>query len=165
MTNMPVLRRPDISAWRGTLAPRRLLKFASVGLAATVLYAFCASLFTSAGSTYLPPATASVAAYSVAAIFSYLGHKFFTFMSAGSHQFEAPRFAVLTGFGLAIAYLLPLLLVGQFGLPVAIPILLTCVLIPVVNFVVLERWIFSGRSAAGLDGDPERVPVLGKSDT
>ncbi|TIV07130.1 MAG: GtrA family protein, partial [Mesorhizobium sp.] len=57
------MRRPDISAWRGTLAPRRFLKFASVGLAATVLFALCASLFTSAGSTYLPPATASVAAY------------------------------------------------------------------------------------------------------
>ncbi|TIX77171.1 MAG: GtrA family protein, partial [Mesorhizobium sp.] len=46
------MRRPDISAWRGTLAPRRFLKFASVGLAATVLFALCASLFTSAGSTY-----------------------------------------------------------------------------------------------------------------
>jgi putative flippase GtrA len=161
---MPALRRPDISAWRGTLAPRRLLKFASVGLAATVLYALCAWLFTSAGSRYLSAATASVAAYVVAAIFSYLGHKFFTFMSAGSHRFEAPRFAVLTGSGLAAAYLLPLLLVGQLGLPVAIPILLTCILIPVVNFVVLERWIFSGRSTAGLGRDPKRVPVLGKSD-
>ena len=114
-----------------------------------MLYALCAWLFTSAGSTYLPPATASVAAYAVAAIFSYLGHKFFTFMSAGSHQFEAPRFAVLTGFGLAAAYLLPMLLVGRFGLPVAIPILLTCILIPVVNFVVLERWIFSGSVRPG----------------
>ncbi|WP_254016374.1 GtrA family protein [Mesorhizobium escarrei] len=161
---MPALRRLDISAWRGTRAPRRLLKFASVGLAATVLYALCACLFTSAGSRYLSPATASVSAYAVAAIFSYLGHKFFTFMSAGSHQFEAPRFAVLTGFGLAAAYLLPMLLVGQFGLPVAIPILLTCILIPVVNFVVLERWIFSHRAAAGLGRDTKRVPVLGKSD-
>jgi hypothetical protein len=66
---MPALRRPDISAWRGTLAPRRLLKFASVGLAATILYALCACLFTSAGSSDLSPATASVAAYAVAAIF------------------------------------------------------------------------------------------------
>ncbi|MET3578747.1 putative flippase GtrA [Mesorhizobium robiniae] len=151
MIIMPALRLPDISAWRSTLAPRRLLKFASVGLAATILYALCAGLFASAGSRYLSPALASVAAYAIAAIFSYLGHKFFTFMSAGSHQFEAPRFAVLTGFGLAAAYLLPMVLVGQFGLPVAIPILLTCILIPVVNFVVLDRWIFSGRSAAGLD--------------
>ncbi|TIN12050.1 MAG: hypothetical protein E5Y14_03855 [Mesorhizobium sp.] len=53
---------------------------------------------------------------------------------------------------------------GQLGLPVAIPILLTCILLPVVNFVVLERWIFSGRSAAGLGRDTKRVPVLGKSD-
>ncbi|WP_292534033.1 GtrA family protein [Mesorhizobium sp.] len=161
---MPALRRPDISAWRGTLAARRLIKFALVGIAATVLYALCACLFSSAGSRYLSPATASVAAYAVAAIFSYLGHKFFTFMSAGSHQFEAPRFAALTGSGLAAAYLLPLLLVGQLGLPVAIPILLTCILIPVVNFVVLERWIFSGRAVASLAHDTKRVPVLGKSD-
>lgn len=94
---------------------------------------------------------ASLVAYAVAAIFSYLGHKFFTFMSAGSHRFEAPRFAVLTGCGLAVAYLLPALLVGQFGLPVSVPILLTCILIPVVNFVVLDRWIFSGRSTARQD--------------
>ncbi|WP_051069030.1 GtrA family protein [Mesorhizobium metallidurans] len=148
---MPATRLPDVSAWRTTFAPRRLLKFASVGLAATVVYALCASLFASAGSGYLSPALASLAAYAVAAIFSYLGHKFFTFMSAGSHRFEAPRFAVLTGCGLAVAYLLPTLLVGQFGLPVSVPILLTCILIPLVNFVVLERWIFSGRSMAGHD--------------
>ncbi|MCF6103732.1 hypothetical protein [Mesorhizobium muleiense] len=49
-------------------------------------------------------------------------------------------------------------------MPVAIPILLTCILLPVVNFVVLERWIFSGRSVAGLGRDTKRVPVLGKSD-
>ncbi|CCV09984.1 membrane hypothetical protein [Mesorhizobium sp. STM 4661] len=145
------MRLPGISSWRATFAPRRVLKFASVGLAATVVYALCASLFASAGSRYLSPATASLAAYAVAAIFSYLGHKFFTFMSAGSHRFEVPRFAVLTGCGLAVAYLLPALLVGQFGLPISVPILLTCILIPVVNFVVLERWIFSGRAEASLD--------------
>ncbi len=94
----------------------------------------------------VPPAAASLFAYAVAATCSYLGHKFFTFMSGGSHAFEAPRFAVLTGFGLALSYLFPAIVSGQFGMPVAIAIFLTCVLIPVINYVVLGRWVFSGRT-------------------
>ncbi len=121
---------------------RRLAKFASIGMAATVIYGIGASLL-AAGP--LAPAAASLSAYAIAALFSYAGHKFFTFTSAGAHRFEAPRFIVLNFFGLAVSYVLPGLLTARLGMHVAVPILLTCVLIPVVNFVVLDRWVFSNR--------------------
>ncbi|MEX0955309.1 MAG: GtrA family protein [Rhizobiaceae bacterium] len=123
---------------------RRITKFISIGVTATILYAACAGLL-AVGPLARAPAAASLLAYVIAALFSYAGHKFFTFMSAGAHRIEAPRFAVLTLFGVAISYALPTLLTVRLGLPVAVPILLICMFIPAVNFVVLGRWVFSGR--------------------
>lgn len=39
----------------------------------------------------------------------------------------------------------PAVLVGWLGLPPALPIVLTSLLVPVVNFILLSRWVFAGR--------------------
>ncbi len=61
-----------------------------------------------------------------------------------SHLFEAPRFILLTLVGLAVSLLLPALLSGLLGLPAQVPIVATCILIPLVNYVVLRHWVFAG---------------------
>ncbi|TPJ74363.1 GtrA family protein [Mesorhizobium sp. B2-7-1] len=122
------------------LASRRLLRFLATGIGATLLYALLAAAFSAA--TPMKPALGSVLAYALAAIFSYAGHKYFTFVSSGAHRFEAPRFAVLTLIGLATSFALPAALSDGLGLPAQIPIALTCLLVPLVNFVVLRHWVF-----------------------
>lgn len=108
---------------------------------ATGLYAAVALCLSFCG---LRVTLASFAAYLTAALFSYAGHKYFTFVSEGAHLFEAPRFILLTLVGLAVSLLLPALLSGLLGLPAQVPIVATCILIPLVNYVVLRHWVFAG---------------------
>lgn len=117
-------------------------RFAIVGLASTGLYAVLA--LASEQWLGMTAIVASVAAYAVATIFSYLGQKFVTFRSGGAHRSEGPRFLALTALGFAIATALPA--IGQqLNLPTIVPVALTCVLVPLINFFVLDRWVFAAR--------------------
>ena len=116
-------------------------RFAVIGGMATALYAVVALGLSFGG---LRVTLASFAAYLTAALFSYAGHKYFTFVSDGAHRFEAPRFILLTVLGLAVSLILPAVLSGMLGLPAQVPIVATCILIPLVNYVVLRHWVFAG---------------------
>lgn len=122
----------------------RVSRFALIGIAATALYAVLAFLLSGAGSgaARLGAAPASLAAYAVAALFSYTGHKYFTFVSGGAHRFEAPRFLTLTAVGLCFSWVLPVILVDGLSMPALVPIIVTCIVVPVVNYFVLGRWVF-----------------------
>ena len=37
----------------------------------------------------------------------------------------------------------PAVLSGLFGMPAAIPVIAVCIVIPVVNLFVLDRWVFA----------------------
>lgn len=125
------------------LANWRVSRFALIGGASTLIYAACASALSGVGGReVLSPVAASIAAYGIAAVFSYAGHKYFTFVSRGAHALELPRFLALTASGLAVATAAPGILTGMLGLPPAVPILFTCIAVPVVNYVVMGRWVF-----------------------
>jgi putative flippase GtrA len=122
-----------------------LTRFGLVGIAATLTYAVLATIFMKWDRIEFTPVQASLAAYAAATVFSYLAHKYVTFMSSGSHRSEGPRFLLLTSAGFAVAYAVPALLTGKLGLPPAVPVLVTCVLIPAFNLLVLDRWVFAER--------------------
>ena len=124
------------------LARLRLSRFALIGAAATAIYAATAAVLSAGFDPLLPATTASVCAYALAALVSYAGHKYVTFGSAGAHVFEAPRFVGVTAMGIAFAGILPKLMVDGAGLEPLVPIAVTCIVVPVVNYVVLERWVF-----------------------
>jgi putative flippase GtrA len=121
----------------------RLSRFVLIGMASTVLYAVLAFTFTrmeGVGTT-----GASILAFALAAVFSYAGHKYVTFVSGDAHRLELPRFLALTAIGLAVVSLLPAILSGLFSFPTAVPILLACVVVPALNYIVLGNWVFRGR--------------------
>ncbi|WP_353014585.1 GtrA family protein [Mesorhizobium sp. M0854] len=122
-----------------------LVRFGSVGIAATILYAVMATALVEWQRFGLSPVGASLAAYTAAALFSYLAHKFVTFASSGSHRSEAPRFLLLTATGFVVAYAAPALLTAKLSLPPTIAILVTCLLVPAVNLLMLDRWVFAQR--------------------
>jgi putative flippase GtrA len=126
---------------------RLLMRFGLVGIAATALYAVLAHVLMSREWTALSAVRASLAAYAAAALFSYFAHKAVTFMSRGRHRREAPRFLLLTAIGVAVAYGAPALLTDRLGLPGIVPIVVTCVAIPVLNLIVLGRWVFAPRTS------------------
>jgi putative flippase GtrA len=120
----------------------RLSRFAVIGVIATVLYAVLALAFTRLG---IAATEASVLAFLLAAIFSYAGHKYVTFVSGGRHAFELPRFLAVSAAGLAVVSAMPAVLTGMLGFPAAVPILLACVVIPAINYVVMGRWVFASK--------------------
>jgi putative flippase GtrA len=125
----------------------RLSRFAAIGITSTTIYAALAFIFSHLGLT---ATGASVLAFLLAAIFSYAGHKYVTFVSGGRHAFELPRFLVLSVAGLAVVSILPAFLTGMLGLPAAAPFLLACVVIPIVNYVVLGIWVFAPGKRSGV---------------
>jgi putative flippase GtrA len=125
----------------------RLARFGVVGVGCALLYAVLAwSLTTWAG---LPATTASVAAYAMAGVASYLGQKLFTFRSDARHADAAPRFLALFAVGAAIAAAAPLLLTQRLGLPPMVAIVFTCVAVPLINYLVLGRLVFRDRADSG----------------
>jgi putative flippase GtrA len=114
---------------------------------ATLLYAALAWGFTFVARA--PPVGASVAAYALAAIFSYFGHKRVTFRSDRPHGHEIPSFVASTGIGLLLATAAPLICTDRLHWPRMIAIALTCVAAPVTNFVLLEFLVFGRRAGRG----------------
>ncbi|WP_292406903.1 GtrA family protein [Mesorhizobium sp.] len=122
-----------------------LARFGLVGIAATILYAVLATVLVKSEWIGVSPVQASLAAYAAAAVFSYLAHKSVTFISSGSHRSEAARFLLLTVTGFGIAYAVPALFTMKLGLSPIFAVLITCLLIPAVNLLVLDRWVFAQR--------------------
>ena len=123
---------------------QRLSRFTLIGVTATLVYAAGALLLSSgvAGGAPLPAAAASTLAYLVAGISSYVGHKYFTFASPGSHAAELPKFILTNIAGLGVAALLPAVFTGMFDAPAGISIMAICLIVPAMNFFVFERWVF-----------------------
>ena len=122
----------------------RIVRFGTVGIAATLTYAASAFILSyGPPSALLSAAAASFVAYVIAMPVSYLGHKHLTFGSHGAHILEAPRFLASAVLGIGISCLLPLIVVDGLALAPAVSIILACILVPVINFVVLESWVFA----------------------
>jgi putative flippase GtrA len=117
----------------------RLGTFATVGVAATVGYAIIAESLAFFG---LRPALASVIAYGICGLWSYLGHKRFTFASPAPHSVAAPRFVIAAAVGLLIAAGAPLLFARFFGASPYFAVLATCIVAPIVSFVASQSFVF-----------------------
>ena len=123
-------------------------RFALVGIASTLIYALIASGLGVLYGAASNQATLSFLSYAVAAAFSYSAHRYFTFASNGAYRLEIPRFVVVTITGAAISYALPLVAESWLKLPMSASILGVCIVIPAVNFIALNRWVFGDRHSS-----------------
>jgi putative flippase GtrA len=123
----------------------QLTRFGVVGVSCAVLYASLAwSLTVMAG---LPAIAASVLAYAICGVFSYLGQKLFTFRSDVPHAEAAPRFLAVFLAGISVAALAPMLLTDRMHLPPLVAIVFAGAVVPALNYVVFSLLVF-GRGAA-----------------
>jgi putative flippase GtrA len=124
----------------------RLGRFVTVGAAATLAYAAFAWLL--ARLAERPALEASILAYAGAAALSYAGHRWVTFRSDRAHRVALPQFLALSAFGCGVAAALSS--AGAWlGLPVEAAIAATCLAIPALNYVVLDRIVFRRHAAIG----------------
>jgi putative flippase GtrA len=119
----------------------RLARFTIVGLGAMAAYAVFVTGLTFAG---LRPAwLASGLAYALAAVWSYVGHRRFSFRSDAPHQVAGPRFALVTATGQALAVALPALITDLGGLPQIWATLAVCIVCPGVSFLMNSFYVFA----------------------
>lgn len=123
----------------------RLLRFALVGVSATLLYAVLAILFDQLAGHIMSQSALSLAAFALSAVYSYCAHKFITFSSSGSYRIEVPRFTAVTATGASVSLILPVLAENWLELPMYVTVAAVCILIPMVNFVALNFWVFARR--------------------
>ncbi len=137
---------------------RATLCFVAVGAAATGVYLGLAL----AGSWLgLPAALSSLAAFSIAAMWSYAGHRWLTFRSDAPATETAPRFVALSAAQYSIALAVPALLADYAGVRADIAYLGVCVLVPLSSLVLMPRLVFTATSSQFT----WRLPVLSEAAT
>ncbi|HEX2255276.1 MAG TPA: GtrA family protein [Afifellaceae bacterium] len=133
---------------------QRILRFGVVGILATTLYFVLVNVIVLGFG--LEPVTASVCAYLISLTFSYAFQSRFTFRVAEDPLTQVIRFLVVSLTGLAISFFIMAFFVRTLALPYVVGGAVICLLIPLVNFLVFERWVFvrlvEGK-AAGATGD------------
>ena len=147
--------------------PWKLIRFAFVGGFTTVLYTVLASLFTLAFGWQA--VIASVLAYLLCMLVSYVGHRRFTFRSSRPVQEEAHRFVALSVLGGAVAILSPFVLTQYLGLHPIIAILFVSIAVPALSFLGMERLVFravpngpGGRATGSTDVSSVRIDQASK---
>jgi putative flippase GtrA len=119
----------------------RLVRFTLVGLAAMAAYAV---FVTTLGALGLKPAwLASGLAYALAAVWSYIGHRRFSFRSEAAHRVAGPRFAVVTATGQGLAILIPALVSDIGGHPASLATLAVCIVCPGVSYAMNSAFVFA----------------------
>jgi putative flippase GtrA len=129
---------------------QRAAVFAVIGLISTAIYA----ILTLLGESWLewPIPLVSALAYMAGMVWSYLGHRHFTFASRQPHGVAIPRFIQLSALGYGLSIAIPFALSVQMGLASWVSVATTCIAVPLVNAMVMSAYVFA-------------APLLGPSRT
>ncbi|SMH49680.1 GtrA family protein [Mesorhizobium australicum] len=123
---------------------RRLTAFVGIGAFNTIaFFLISTALFQWAG---LSATACGYIAYAVLVPVSFFGHRRITFSSNGAIAREWLKFCVIQAVNLAIVGVATAF--AESGLiPGWVSFALISVLIPALNFVIFQLWVFSGRAA------------------
>jgi putative flippase GtrA len=124
----------------------RVVRFGLVGITATALYALIAFLL-----TFVIPGSAAIAsliAFSLSGVFSYFGHRRFTFQSHDNVKRSASRFACVNAFAYGVSAAIPLIVTDTLAYRPEASIALVCIVIPVMNYLLLNWFVFRGGTAS-----------------
>lgn len=118
----------------------KALRFCVVGGASSLLYAAIAVVLVS--GLQVSPKLASVFSYLGSLPLNFVGNRRFTFQSGGAFYDEAFRFIALHATGAAVAFASMSLATDYLGGHYLIGVVFAVVLVPAVNFVVANAWVF-----------------------
>lgn len=123
----------------------RIGRFGFAGVASTLFYLVATMFLTEV--VEVGPTSASVYAYLAALVVSYMLQSRFVFRVFSDNRAQIVRFAVTSASGLAVSYGVMTLAVDGLGLHTVLGAIAVCVLIPVMNFFLLSRWVFLKRQS------------------
>ncbi|MGB8843266.1 MAG: GtrA family protein [Aliidongia sp.] len=132
----------------------KLGRFGVVGLVSTLIYAVIAAIGNN--WTALPAEAVNSIAISISGLWSYIGHYRFTFRSDAAHGSSLARFFVLFALGYAVSSGI-VLVSDRLGWQRNLATAIIVIIIPVINFVAMQLWVFA-QSHAGPRGGSEPGP-------
>jgi putative flippase GtrA len=124
---------------------RKLLRGGGVALTSLLVYSALYAILAEAGS--LDAVVISVIAYLAAMFVSFVGHKYFTFGSAGDLKTQIFKFLALQGGCLLATVLLTGLVVDVLRWPYGFAILLVDIFIPGLSYLALKLVVFADKPA------------------
>ncbi|MFM7533815.1 MAG: GtrA family protein [Rubrivivax sp.] len=141
---------------------RRIATYAAVGLVAAGVFMVVTQAVHSFWGTGL--VAASALGFCASLVPSYLGHRRLTFRSSGPKTSEVPRFLVTSAlcFGLTLGS--THFFASYLRLPDLAALVLTCAVVPVLNFLLLAGFVFI-RSRRPSDNRPTPTSPLPPADT
>ncbi len=124
----------------------KLGRFGLVGAVSTLLYLGCSEL----GVRWigLPVLAANTVAIFVSGAWGYVGHYYLTFRADTAHGTGLARFLVLFGLGYGVSSAI-VFLNQLLGLPPEIGTVTASIVLPVMNFILMQLWVFTTRGGAG----------------
>jgi putative flippase GtrA len=125
----------------------RAVRYALVGLGNGVVFSGTAAFAVSI--LHMSPVVASALGYLCSVPLSFIGHRSFTFRSQNAWQGEAGRFLLVHSCCLAASVLIMSTVTGM-GLPYYQGLAGAVLLVPIINFLVSNFWVFAKR----LRGEP-----------
>lgn len=125
---------------------RQLGRFASVGLAATLLHVATALAAARFG---LSPQAANGAGFAAALSLSYFGHGRYTFGAAVEHRRHGPRFIATASLGLVLSAAITQVVAVWLGAPLALAMGFVAVAVPVATFLLCKLWVFAPPQPGG----------------
>ena len=134
----------------------KLGRFGLVGGLSTVIYVVLS--ISGNAWTALPAELVNTIAYCCSGAWGYVGHYHITFRSDAAHKASIARFVVLFLSGFVVSS--GIVFVNQaLGLPRQLGPLVATIVLPVMNFIIMQLWVFAGRPAGPFYGvERERDP-------
>jgi putative flippase GtrA len=125
---------------------RQLGRFASVGVAATLVHVSAAIAASLIG---LSPHSANGVGFAAALLLSYFGHAHYTFGADVQHRRHGPRFLASAGIGLTLSAAITQIVSVWLGAPIAIAMGVVALAVPVASFLLYKLWVFAPPQPGG----------------
>ncbi|WBL33204.1 GtrA family protein [Sinirhodobacter sp. HNIBRBA609] len=122
----------------------QLIRFGGVGGIATLVHVLMAMALQ--GPLGLPPLQANFGGFCAALLISYIGHARITFDADLRHAPQFVRFVTIALIGLATSSTTVWLIDTRLGAGFGIAMAAVAVLVPLMTFVTLRLWVFTGRA-------------------
>ena len=121
----------------------KLSRFGTIGALNTATYAILSSGLI--GLLGVEATLSSAIAFAACLPLAFWSHKLVTFRSGTRGRDEFIRFTLVQLLSLAIATLTMFVCVHLLGLHHLFPILLTVLIVPLISFIVMDRWVFKAK--------------------
>lgn len=119
----------------------RVVRFGAAGLVSTVCYLVLANAL--AWSAGMSPLLASVVAYLISLVVSYLLQSRFTFGLRKDSIEQMIRFLCTSAVGLGLCWVITFVNSEMLGWPFFVGSFMICILIPMFNYSLFHAWVFA----------------------